>query len=399
MLVDSLGNILAHQNIEVFLSHLNIINNPLFNAFQYSKVSSGQIRYTDIDNQNYLGSYNHLDIGNFGVLSYVSENLVFSPVIKLRNRNLILLVLVLVTAVGIILNFSRTITVPILSLLKATKEIEKGHFGIKIKPLFKDEVGSLTESFEKMARGLGEREKIKDAFGRFVNKDIAEQVLKGEIILGGEKKLAAISFTDLRGFTTFSENMKPEDVVNFLNDYFTAMVSCVEKNFGVVDKYIGDAIMAHWGCLGHKGNQNINETENAINSALMMRTSLYEFNTYNYTSTNKKRPFASIGTGINTGDVISGQIGTENRLDYTIIGDAVNLASRVESLNKDFETDIIITENSYNRVLSKYKVEQLPDTLVKGKEKPQILYAIIGKLDDPKCLRDLTDVREYIKIK
>ncbi len=389
-MVDGLGNIIAHQNINLLLSRLNVSKIPIVNSMFKSSVRSGQLSYNDTDNKKNLGSFYQLDKGNLGVIAYISEEVVFQPVRKLQIRNFLILVLVLLTALIFTYFFAKTLSVPILSLVRAATEIESGRFEIDIKPVFRDEVGSLTASFERMARGLGEREKIKDAFGRFVNKEIAEQVLKGDVKLGGEKKIAAIFFSDLRGFTAMSEKMKPEQVVKFLNSYFTEMVHCVEKTYGVVDKYIGDAIMAHWGAIGQHGN----ESENAINAALMMRTALIKFNK----SGEGKRPIAMMGCGINTGPVISGQIGSESRLDYTVIGDAVNLASRVEALNKPFGTDILITSDTYQKVNGIFKVEKMPSIRVKGKEDAQIIYAVLGRTDDPECPKNIDEVRKKVGI-
>ena len=389
-MVDNLGNIIAHQNSNLLLSRINLSRNPIINSMFKSQVRAGQLRYKDVDKQNYLGSYYQLGISNLGIIAYVGENLVFSPVKKLQNRNILILIIVLISAVGIAYFFAKTLTTPVKSLMYATDLIVKGKYDLEILPAYRDEVGSLTNSFGQMAKGLGEREKIKDAFGRFVNKEIAEQVLKGEVKLGGEKKIAAIFFSDLRNFTSMSEKMEPEVVVSFLNDYFTEMVHCVEKTHGVVDKYIGDAIMAHWGAIGNLENA----TENAINASLMMRNALIKFNIKGVGI----RPIASMGCGINTGPVISGQIGSESRLDYTVIGDAVNLASRVEALNKPFKTDILITEESYKFVKDIFLVEQMPSIKVKGKENVQKIYAVIGRKDDPNAFKSLKEIRNLLDI-
>ena len=389
-MVDNLGNIIAHQNSNLLLSRINLSRNPIINSMFKSQVRAGQLRYTDVDKQNYLGSYYQLGISNLGIIAYVGENLVFSPVKKLQNRNILILIIVLISAVGIAYFFAKTLTTPVKSLMYATDLIVKGKYDLEILPAYRDEVGSLTNSFGQMAKGLGEREKIKDAFGRFVNKEIAEQVLKGEIKLGGEKKIAAIFFSDLRNFTSMSEKMEPEEVVNFLNDYFTEMVQCIEKTHGVVDKYIGDAIMAHWGAIGNLENA----TENAINASLMMRNALIKFNIKGVGI----RPIANMGCGINTGTVISGQIGSESRLDYTVIGDPVNLAFRIEALNKPFKTDILITQDSYNLVQDIFLVEQMPSIKVKGKENVQKIYAVIGRKDDPNAFKSLKEIRDLLDI-
>ena len=194
-----------------------------------------------------------------------------------------------------------------------------------------------------MGIGLEEREKMKDAFGKFVNKEVAEQVLRGELRLGGERKEAAILFSDIRSFTAISERLEPEEVVEFLNEYMTRMVNCVNNTNGVVDKFIGDAIMAIWGAPVSHGN----DIENAVNAALMMR---HELTIFNQSRGGPRKPVIKIGCGINDGPVLAGQIGSEDRMEYTVIGDAVNLASRIESLTKPFGVDILISQDAYERV-------------------------------------------------
>ena len=176
-----------------------------------------------------------------------------------------------------------------------------------------------------------------------------------------KEKQSLIMFTDIRGFTSISEDLEPEEVVEFLNEYLTKMVECVDRTGGVVDKFIGDAIMAEWGILVSKGN----DTENAVNSALMMRKELQE---YNRDRAEKNKPLIKMGAGINTGPVLAGQIGSEDRMEITVIGDAVNLASRIEALNKPFGTDIIISEDSYNLVKDIFAVEKMAPIMVKGKK-------------------------------
>lgn len=389
-IVDEEGLLISHPNKELILSRANYSNFPIVAAMRKSPVKTGQIRY-DHGGENYMGSYHRLDIGRLGIVSFVKTDIVFQPVKQIQKQNLYIMGIVGIAAFLIIYFFSRTLSEPVAELVKATRDVEQGNYKLKINPIFGDEIGSLTHSFKKMAFGLGEREKMKDAFGKFVNKEIADMVLKGQVKLGGNKKVAAVFFSDLRGFTAMSEKMSPEEVVSFLNLYFTEMVKCVHDTGGVVDKYIGDAIMAHWGAIGAK---SVNPVEKAIDASLMMRKTLVNFNKRN----KGIYPFTKMGSGINVGPVVAGQIGSKERLEYTIIGDAVNLASRIEALNKAFGTDILISQDSYERVHYLYKFETMPSIKVKGKEKAQKVYAVIGRLDDPECLANLSEVRALLGI-
>jgi adenylate cyclase len=226
-----------------------------------------------------------------------------------------------------------------------------------------------------MARGLSEREKIKTAFGKFVNKQIAELVLKKEVKLGGERKDVVVFFSDIRSFTEMAETLEPEEVVEFLNQYMTRMVRCITRSKGIVDKYIGDAIMAVWGAPVSTGN----DAFYAVNAALMMRNELLEFNMERM---EKGKNPVHIGCGIHCGPVLSGQIGSEDRMEYTVIGDTVNIASRIEALNKAFATDILITEETAHRVAGIFRLEPMKMIKVKGKSDPMQIYAVLGRKAD-----------------
>ena len=194
------------------------------------------------------------------------------------------------------------------------------------------------------------------------------------ITLGGESKTATIFFSDIRSFTSMSENLEPFEVVEFLNEYMTRMVDCVNKTNGVVDKFIGDAVMAVWGAPVSAGSA-AEDALNCVRASLMMRTSLLEFNKGRG---GDKKPVIRIGCGINTGPVIAGQIGSHERMEYTVIGDTVNLASRAEGLNKPFATDILITEQTWLLIKDRVVTEKMPPVSVKGKDKPVQLYAVLG---------------------
>ncbi len=231
---------------------------------------------------------------------------------------------------------------------------------------------------------------VKEAIGRYVNRDTIQQILNGELVIESKRKYVAVTFMDLRDFTSMSENMLPEDVLKFLNEYFNEMVRWIDLTDGIVDKYIGDEIMAHWDADEDFYGR---ETELAINAALYMRTALLNFNKRNMHSLASQ---VKMGCGINSGEVISGQLGSDSRQESAIIGDTVNVASRIESLNKFFGTDILITEASYERVKSKFKLHQLPLIKVKGKMQLLRVYAVLGRVDDPNCPASLLDLRNQV---
>jgi adenylate cyclase len=389
-MVNGKGDILAHSDSRIVLGGGNYINIPIVKQMIKSTQLNEQQRYKDENGKYNLGSFNKIGIGGCGVIATVEEDVAYQEVFNQQRRNIYLTIIVLSAVIIIIYFFGKKLTRPIIRLLGATKKIKNGDYNVRIRPASHDEIGELTNAFVEMGKGLEEREKIKTTFGKFVNPEIVERLTKGkELKLGGDRKIAVIMFTDIRDFTSISENLEPEEVVEFLNSYLTKMVECVDRTGGIVDKFIGDAIMAEWGILVSRGN----DTENAINSALMMRKALQEFNRIR---ADKKMPLIKMGCGINTGPVLSGQIGSEDRMEITVIGDAVNLASRIEALNKPFGTDIIISKDSYNLVKDIFAVEKMSPILVKGKEEPQQIYAVLGRMDDPNRIRNMKELRDLL---
>lgn len=390
-MVNYKGEIIAHPDASAVLKGLNYSSIPICGMMMKSKIDNGQTRYRDSKGVYYLGSYKKIDAGGFGIIATAQEAKAYEAVYDIQRRNMIIMAIVLTAAILIIFFFGKTITTPIIRLVGATKKIIEGQYHVDIAPTTRDEIGQLTSTFIEMGKGLEEREKIKSAFGKFVNKEIAEAAMRDELRLGGERKTVAILFSDIRQFTSISEKLEPEEVVEFLNIYMTKMVSCIEQSNGIVDKFIGDAIMAVWGTPISKGN----DTENAINSALLMRQELIAFNKGRG---DIKKPVIMIGCGINTGTVLAGQIGSENRMEYTVIGDAVNLASRIEGLNKPFGTDILISEDSYKLVKDIYAFEKMRQIKVKGKMEPQQIYAVLGRLDDPARPKSVKELQTNIGI-
>ncbi|MDH5655968.1 MAG: HAMP domain-containing protein [Spirochaetia bacterium] len=389
-MVNHSGDIIAHSDINLVLARASFENVAIVSEMKKSRISQGLKIYQDEIGNRWMGSFEKFYFGSFAVISTIAEEKVFENVVRLQYRNLLILIIVVNLALLVAYYFSKTLTKPIIKLVNATRLIDEGRFDIQLDIKSMDEVGLLTGSFMNMARGLAERERVKSAFGKFVNPAIAERALNEELKPGGENKECAVFFSDLRNFTAISEKFSPEEVVEFLNEYFTEMVKCVNQTHGVVDKFIGDAVMAHWGALVSTAN----DTELAVNSALMMRKSIIKFNK----SSGKKRPLIKIGCGINTGPVIAGQIGSSERHEFTVIGDAVNLASRIEALNKPMKTDILISQHARDKIGDIFRLEEMPSAKLKGKSREQKIYAVIGRYDDPEDPKSLDELRTLLGI-
>ncbi|MFZ5365500.1 MAG: CHASE2 domain-containing protein [Patescibacteria group bacterium] len=220
---------------------------------------------------------------------------------------------------------------------------------------------------------IREKNKIRQGFSQYVAKEVVDQLIKNpeKLNLGGERKKLTVLFSDIRSFTSLAESMPPERLVDLLNDYLSAMGEAVIENNGVIDKFIGDAIMAFWGAPLDNPRQ---ETD-ALRTALYMAERLKVFNEKN---AGLGRPELKIGIGINTGDVIVGNIGSKKRFDYTAIGDEVNLASRLESLTKFYGVQIIASAKTKQMVDAEFLWRYLDTVAVAGKSEGVKIYQLMG---------------------
>ncbi len=243
-----------------------------------------------------------------------------------------------------------------------------------INPLFTMVFCYLSISTYKVAVEERENRKIKSVFSKYVSKQVVEQLLKNpDVKLGGEKKVITVMFTDIRGFTAMSEKMDPKQVLNVLNEYLSAMTDIVFENEGTLDKFIGDAVMALFGTPVYYKDHALR----AVKTGLAMQKKLDELNKK---WASEGRTTLKIGIGVNTGEVVAGNMGSLKRMEYTVIGDTVNLASRLESLNKDLGTSFLISESTYEQVKDRIKVNKFEGVKVKGKELQLTVYEVLELL-------------------
>lgn len=376
-MIDEDGFLISGLDSEKVMERQSVADYEIVKKFLSSETDNSQIRFVhgEID---YYGAFQKIEKSGCGVITLVPTSVVLEPVVITIVRNVYLSMAVLALTIIIIWFFSKSISTPIKALSVAAFRIKNGDYNVNIKPHTHDELALLTTSFTDMGKGLLERERLKDSFGRFTNQAVAEKAMRGELSLGGEIKFVTIFFSDIRSFTAISEKLSATQVVEFLNEYMTRMVKCVTVTGGFIDKYIGDAIMATWGTPVSAGTPK-KDAINAIRCALMMRSELMAFNKDRGTP---DKPIIKIGCGINSGSAVTGQIGSVDRMEYTCIGDTVNVASRTESLNKPFCTDILITEDTYNLVKDVVTVEKMRPVKVKGKENPIDMYAVINMPDE-----------------
>ena len=212
---------------------------------------------------------------------------------------------------------------------------------------------------------------MKSTMARYMDPSIAEKLLEsGEEILGGQSSVATVLFSDVRGFTTFTEELGAQGMVTLLNEYFTIMVDCIHQEGGMLDKFIGDAIMAVYGIpFAHD-----DDDDRAVRTACAMITELAAYNQKRVSD--GKRPI-NIGIGINSDEVVSGNIGSPKRMDYTVIGDGVNLAARLESACKQYGAQILISESTQRNLRGTYRSRAVDWVIVKGKTKPVGVHEIL----------------------
>lgn len=266
------------------------------------------------------------------------------------------------------------LTRPLLKLAEGTKAVAAGNFDVVLPIASRDEIGDLTESFNDMAKNLKDKEKIKHAFSSYVARQVVDEILKNPdgIMLTGERRDVTVIFCDLRGFTPLAEKLPPEEVVSALNEFYSLMIDTTIRNDGSINKFLGDAVMAIFGAPVHYADHSLR----AIKTAVAMQAQVAELSERRVRA--GKAPIA-IGIGVSAGEAVAGTVGTESQMEYTVIGDRVNLAARLESNAKPGQ--ILISQETYDHVADHVKARCLGPMSVKGKEEEVTVFEILGLAD------------------
>lgn len=290
---------------------------------------------------------------------------VLAPYRELQAMLALLLGLgVLATAAGAAL-LARGVTRPLTALARGAHAIAAGDYTQRVAFDRRDEIGQLGDAFNDMAVGLADRDRVRNLLGKVVSPQIAEELLKRDIALGGEERVASVLFADCRGFTALSENLPPALVLERLNEMLTVLTDVIERYGGVVDKYIGDAVMALFGApLAHD-----DDAVRAVRCALDMLDAMDRLN-----ATRPVGQRLELGIGVSTGRLVAGNMGSATRLNYTVIGDTVNLASRVEGLTRRYEARVLVTQATRDACGDAIAFREIDRVQVKGRAEPVTIF-------------------------
>jgi class 3 adenylate cyclase/HAMP domain-containing protein len=280
---------------------------------------------------------------------------------------------------------TRNLVKPVKQLLIGTRAVEHGDLNVQVHVTTTDEIAVLTISFNNMVAELKQKEVIKETFGKYMDPRIVKGILEDQRFThGGERRLMTVFFSDMEGFTSLGERLTPDGIVKVLNQYFTLMSEQIREFHGIIDKYIGDAIMAFWGPPFTNGAEHAGL---ACLSALEQYKKLSTLRQMlpDIMGLRKDLPTINLRMGIATGDVTVGSIGSEYSKSYTVIGDTVNLASRLEAVNKEYGTQMLISEETWKMAHDAIEVRELDLIQVAGKSEPVRIYELLerkGQLND-----------------
>jgi adenylate cyclase len=387
-LIDENGNILIHADESMTIGGANVKDLPYVQNILKTTGTNTQQIYKDNDGNEYFGVFQRLQgLETTTLITIIKADIVFGGIAETTKRNIIISFAVLVFSIIFIILFSRNISKPLKELIHAVERMESGNYNINLTHKSRDEIGVLTESFLSMRNGL-------ENFEKFTNKSIVELAKQGKLSRTGENKKVTICFALIRDFSEMSEGFVAATLVDFVNEYLDLMVPCVTENGGNVDKFLtqdGVVIMALWGSPESSGNPE-RDALNCLRAALSMRAALRCLNEHRSRRNGIHIPLIKIGCGINSGSVVAGQMGSDERMEYTVIGDAVNLAARIEGPNDLFDTDILISEETYNLVGRYLTIEEQESIEVKGKEKPLRVFSVVNMNDEKESASILADL-------
>ena len=377
-LINGDADLLIHPDIDLVMAGTNVSKEKIIEIMNSNGNELHQQLYEEDDGTRYFGAYKKLSFGNLAVVTNIERDTALKSVNSLTWQNIYLTLAVIFISILFVALYSKTISKPIQALTAVAQEINQGNFNTE---LFEELKSKRTDEIGVLIQSTKDEREILNTVSRLTNKGVAKAIVRKEIDFESHLKDITIFFSDIRGFTAISDGFNKRfgeksaaEIISFLNDYMSRMVNCITISGGNVDKFEGDAIMACWGVLR---DENLDTPEhkkhvqedaiNAVRGVLAMRYALMVYNKAAEAFTKehegeplaKYKPHIRIGSGLNSGRATVGFMGSYDKMEFTSIGDAVNLASRTESSNKPCGTDMLITEDTYN--LLKYDYIKSPE--------------------------------------
>lgn len=309
-----------------------------------------------------------------------------APFQRLRTTLLVLFMIGLTVSIAAAVMLARSVTRPVLELAGRARRIVDGDYTPRPESRRRDELGTLGRSFDHMVRGLAEREHVRDLLGKVVSPAIAQELMSKEVELGGEERVVSVLFSDVRNFTELCEGRDAEEVLSLLNRYLTEVGGIIDAHGGVVDKYMGDAVMALFGAPLRQED----DATRAVACGIAMRGCVERLNRE---LEHCGLPRLEWGIGIHTGRVVAGNVGSPARLNYTVIGDGVNLAARLEGLTRRYRVPIVVSETT-RREAPGFVYRELDRVCVKGRHEAVTIFQPLRETnDDAERRQDLRPTR------
>src|SRR6516225_142723 len=323
-----------------------------------------------------------------------------SASVVLRNQNHAILITIVVTglaaALGLVFAIlvSGGITRPVRLLLEGTREVEAGHLERSIEVITHDEIGQLSAAFNRMVEQLRHKERIRETFGRYIDPRVVEGLINQPKLAAaeGQRRVMTVMFCDMKGFTTLSEGMTPQGLVKVMNRYLSTMSEPIRRHGGVIDKYIGDAIMAYW---GPPFVEETDESQFACLAAIEMikriaplRKEVTELLGVRVIPTE-----CDVRIGLATGEALVGSIGSDLMMNYRVMGDTVNLAARLEAANKLYGSRSLIAEATVAKTDETIQFREIDRLMVAGQTTPQAVFELLGRKDELTPKQDLLQTR------
>jgi adenylate cyclase len=290
-----------------------------------------------------------------------------APLRALRQRMVLIGAGALLVALGVGVAIAQGVTAPIVTLVTGMREVLRGNLEHRVEVRRNDEIGFLATSFNEMTVGLAERARIRAMIDKVVSPEVAHELLARGLSLGGELREVTVLFADLRDSTALGERLTPTALLELLNAFLSRMAAAIERERGIVDKYVGDEIMAVFGAPLDLADH----AERAVAAAVGMQRALAELN-----AERAPAPPLRMGIGIASGTVIAGNVGSSERLNYTVLGDVVNLAARLQALTKEHQVGLLMNETTKLGAQGRFRTRSLGTVTVRGRAAPTTLFTV-----------------------